>query len=159
MTPVSLRAGRPDDAVTMRGIHRRAKSSHGYTDAQMEQFAAEVTETLTSDLIASNAFVIAEQAGNMVGFAGVLDTGDPETLHLEYLFIDPDAQGSGIGRRLFEWAVEEATARGVAALEFHSDPHVTGFYDRLGATRVGETPSSVIEGWSIPKYRYELPAI
>ena len=142
----------------MRGIHRRAKASHGYTDEQMEQFATEVAETPTSELIASKAFVIAEHEGSAVGFAGVLDTGNPETLHLEYLFIDPDAQGSGIGRMLFEWAVGEAANRGYAALEFHSDPHVTAFYDRLGAERIGETPSSVIEHWSIPKYRYEIQA-
>ncbi len=156
MTPVSVRAGRPEDAVAMRGIHRRAKASHGYTDEQMEQFAAEVAGTLTPELIASNAFVVAEGAGHPVGFAGLLDTGDPESLYLEYLFIDPEAQGSGIGRMLFEWAIDEAAGRGYVALEFHSDPHVTAFYDRLGATRIGETPSAVIENWLIPKYRYKI---
>ena len=42
---------------------------------------------------------------------------------------------------------------GAAALEIDADPHAAGFYERMGAVRIGETPSSLIPGRSLPRLR------
>lgn len=154
--PVSLRAAFPADLQILKSVYFRAKASHGYSADEMADFAAEVDETLTVETITHDAFAIAEMGGRAVGFVGVQDTGKPNALHMEFLFIDPEAQGQGVGRRLFDWAVEEVRRRGFAALEFQSDVNAAGFYERIGAVKISERPSTVIPGRMIPTYRFEV---
>lgn len=153
---ISVRAATVDDVGALKQVYWRAKASHGYSDQEMADFAAEVDETLTVETIANDAFAIADREGQPVGFVGVQDTGKPDALHMEFLFIDPDAQGMGVGRLLFDWAVDAVRRQGFAALEFQSDVHVTGFYERMGAVKISETPSTVIPGRMIPTYRYVI---
>lgn len=66
---------------------------------------------------------VAVWMGRVVGFS--LTTGT----HLDMLFIDPAAQGSGAGRAL----LEEAVARGVCSLEcFRANAPARRFYERAG---------------------------
>ena len=66
---------------------------------------------------------VAEVDGRVVGFA--LATGG----HLDMLFIDPAAQGTGAGRAL----LAEAEARGVVSLEcFRANLAARRFYERAG---------------------------
>ena len=66
---------------------------------------------------------VAEAGGRVVGFS--LTTG----AHLDMLFIDPAAQGSGAGRAL----LAEAVARGVRSLEcFRANTAARRFYARAG---------------------------
>jgi ribosomal protein S18 acetylase RimI-like enzyme len=66
---------------------------------------------------------VAESGGRVVGFS--LVTG----AHLDMLFIDPEAQGTGAGRAL----LDEAVGRGVRTLECFRDNRLArGFYERLG---------------------------
>lgn len=66
---------------------------------------------------------VAVGMGRVVGFS--LTTGT----HLDMLFIDPAAQGSGAGRAL----LEEAVARGVCSLEcFRANAPARRFYERAG---------------------------
>lgn len=66
---------------------------------------------------------VATVAGRVVGFSLVTGT------HLDMLFIDPAAQGSGAGRAL----LEEAVARGVCSLEcFRENAPARRFYERAG---------------------------
>ena len=51
--------------------------------------------------------------------------------------------GRGIGRALFEHAVEQARRLGSHALKIESDPNAEGFYKRMGAHRVGETITAI----------------
>ena len=66
---------------------------------------------------------VAVAGGRVVGFS--LATGT----HLDMLFIDPAAQGSGAGRAL----LEEVVARGVCSLEcFRANAPARRFYERAG---------------------------
>jgi hypothetical protein len=42
-----------------------------------------------------------------------------------------------VGRALFEHSVEQARALGFCSLHIESDPNAEGFYERMGARRVG----------------------
>jgi hypothetical protein len=53
-------------------------------------------------------------------------------------------------------AVSRARAGGASALELDADPNAVGFYERMGARQVGETPSSVVPGRSLPRMRIDL---
>jgi ribosomal protein S18 acetylase RimI-like enzyme len=86
-----------------------------------------------------------------VGF--YLLTKESDGLHLDHLWIIPAAMGRGIGRALFEHAAEQARALGLATIKIEADPNAEGFYQRMGARRVG-TQVTEIEG-----ERRELPLL
>jgi putative acetyltransferase len=66
---------------------------------------------------------LAESGGRVRGFSFVTGT------HLDMLFVDPAAQGTGAGRAL----LAEAEARGVASLEcFRANHAARRFYERAG---------------------------
>jgi len=69
------------------------------------------------------------------------------------VFIEPDAQGRGVGRVLFDWALATAAERGYDWLEWESDPNAAGFYEKMGGEKIGETKSTIIEGRVLPMYR------
>jgi GNAT superfamily N-acetyltransferase len=77
--------------------------------------------------------------------------GRPTGLRLDHLWIVPQAMHRGIGRQLFEHAVEEATRLGYSCIKIEADPNAEGFYKRMGAVRVGTRLSEV---WG---QRRELP--
>jgi predicted N-acetyltransferase YhbS len=57
------------------------------------------------------------------------------------MWVDPIEMRKGIGRALVHRICEEASDRGVTLLRIVSDPHAVGFYERMGAVRVGESDS------------------
>jgi GNAT superfamily N-acetyltransferase len=92
----------------------------------------------------------------VVGFYALERDGD--RFRQEDLFLAPSLIGHGLGRRLFEHAVQAARALGAAELLIESDPNAEGFYLlRMGAQRVGETVSRLTGTERIvPELRYAL---
>ena len=61
---------------------------------------------------------------------------------LEDLWLDPNAIGSGLGRRLFDHALATAATLGMSSLLIESDPNAEGFYLAMGAARIGQRASA-----------------
>jgi GNAT superfamily N-acetyltransferase len=150
---LTFRDALPNEAETLGAIFRRSKQSHGYDDAFMQALTDVGDFVIEPDLIARNTFRLAEMDGRVVGFAHLMPVDRPDTVYLEHLFIEPDAQGKGVGRALFDWALEEARAQGYAWLEWDSDPNAAAFYEKLGGEKIGEEKSTLVEGRKIPKFR------
>ncbi|MGI8998604.1 MAG: GNAT family N-acetyltransferase, partial [Candidatus Limnocylindria bacterium] len=109
---------------------------------------------LHADEIAQHEVWVAESPGAVpIGYHRVL-AGDPA--ELEDLWVEPDAIGSGVGRRLFQHAIEVAAGLGASAFEIVSDPHAVGFYERMGAVVIGEIPSMLVAGRTLPLLRLDL---
>lgn len=90
---------------------------------------------------------VAERDGHVVGtlqltlIPGLSRRGATRAL-IEAVRVHRDERGSGLGTRLFEWAVEEARRQGCAVVQLTSDATRTDahrFYERLGfaASHVG----------------------
>ena len=60
------------------------------------------------------------------------------------LFVEPDFIGAGVGRVLFQAAVQAAMARGWRRIYIESDPQSEGFYEQVGAVKVGERLSGSV---------------
>jgi GNAT superfamily N-acetyltransferase len=140
---------RPEHAGALTEIAFAAKRHWGYPERWMKNWRDVLT--VTSEFIASHKTYAATIAGHMVGFYA-LQLADG-TLHLQHLWVLPDAMGRGIGRALFRHALERARALGFQQLEVESDPNAEGFYERMGARRVGTV---VREG---ERQRRELPIL
>ena len=155
---VALRPARPDEADALTHLMVRAKASHGYDAETMRLFAPSLV--LTPGHIARDWVLVASAGddGAVLGFAHVERRDDPAVAWLEDLFVDPDAQGRGVGTLLWRAALDHARALGAAELRFDADPHATAFYERLGADVVGETHSTLIPGRTLPLMRYRLSA-
>lgn len=119
-------------------LARVSKSYWGYTQAQIDLWADDLT--VSAEQLASGRVVCAEVSGDIVGFFAL--THDDDAAELDHLWVTPDFIGRGLGRALFERAVEMAQQEGHCRLRIVSDPNARGFYARMGAVVVGEHPST-----------------
>ncbi len=62
---------------------------------------------------------------------------------LDNLWVLPEYMGQGIGRVLFEHAIERCKIRHVYVLKIEADPNAQSFYERMGARKVGEHQTQV----------------
>ena len=122
----------------------RSKASHGYDEAFIEACRRELTVDP-----AKPGIVVAEIGGVPAGMAEIFLSG--EKAELMKLFVEPAHQGKGVGRALFEWAVEQARQHGARALSWDGDPGAVAFYEKMGGVIVGRSPSGSIPGRTLPR--------
>jgi GNAT superfamily N-acetyltransferase len=81
--------------------------------------------------IAGGSLFVAEADEVILGFAAILprDDGNQE---LDALFVEPDQQRTGIGRKLVEYCAQAARAQGATALHVVGNPHAEAFYESCG---------------------------
>ena len=141
-----IRAAHPDEAERLSALALRSKAYWGYDDA----FMAACVEELTLDPaeLAAHRTVVAERDGRALGFATL--EGDAPSAVLGMLFVEPDAIGQGVGRRLFDHVSAVAGGLGCTGFRIDADPHAEPFYLAMGATRIGTTPSASVPGRLLP---------
>ena len=125
------------DAARLTAIAHAAKSHWDYPEAWIRSWSEQLTVT-RDDVDAQRVFLI-EERGETLGFYAL--SGHGATLELDHLWIDPPGIGRGLGRDLLEHACGEARNAGAKRIETDSDPFAEGFYERMGARRIGKTPA------------------
>lgn len=85
-------------------------------------------------------FLVARKAvGTVVGCAALVDAGDG-TAEIKRMFVDPDARGLKLGRRLMEALEALAREKGLAAIRLEtgiSQPEALGLYRSFGYREIG----------------------
>ncbi len=147
-----IRPARPEEAAHLTALSLRSKSIWGYDAAFMARCHALMR--LSAETILARPHFVAEQAGRILGFYGF--EPEEEGIGLDTMFVEPDAVRQGVGRALWEHAVETARALGHAALIVVSDPNAEGFYRRMGARLIGARPSEAEDGRLLPLLRLRL---
>lgn len=148
-----LRPAEPDEAAALTALALAAKASWGY-DADFMARCRDIM-AISPEAVAQHPYYVIEDAmTELLGFYG-FDFSDG-LLTLDWLFVAPAMQGSGLGRRLFEHAVAVARASGFGSFQITSDPHAEAFYQHLGARRCGSAPSDLYADRFLPILRYEL---
>ena len=87
-----------------------------------------------------NAFVVAERKGEVVGclqltFIPGLSRMGMERAQIESVRVAQSMRGEGLGRKLFEWAIDRARERGCGLVQLTTDKSrddAYGFYQSLG---------------------------
>jgi len=151
-----IRKAYSTDAPLLTSLAMRSKAHWGYSVEYMNAFRPELQ--IKSEWILSNPTFVAISHGHIVGFAGLLQTDDPHTGELYYLFITPECIGFGYGKNLWDRCLEECKNLKWTSLVIHSDPNAEAFYKKLGAVRIGEKPYPSIPGRMSPLLKYEIPA-
>lgn len=144
---------KPQEADALTEIAHAAKRHWGYPERWIHNWRDILT--MRPEFIAANVTYCAMEDARAVGF--YLLTNESDGLHLDHLWIAPHAMGRGIGRALFEHALEQARQLGQRTLRIEADPKAEGFYTRMGARRVGLNLTSV-EGQprELPLLQYDL---
>lgn len=76
-----------------------------------------------------------------MGFYALILRG--EKAELEHMWVAPAHIGEGVGKELFVHAMQQAAGENVSVVEISSDPNAEGFYQRMGAQRIGEVPAEM----------------
>ena len=148
-----VRPARPNEAGALTRLALRSKASWGYDGSFMSACVQELT-VRPSDLSLRPTFV-AEARGRSAGFYQLLVEGVLAEVTL--LFVEPEAQGSGVGRLLWRHLEAEAVSLGARRIAVVSDPNAAGFYLRMGTRRAGCRPSASLCGRMLPRFVKDLP--
>lgn len=127
------------EADTLSEIARTAKKHWGYPDHWIQHWRDDLT--ISPDYLGLNPVYVAEDDGKLVGFYALVVVQDKAVL--DHLWVTPEHIGSGVGKQLFLHAMQDAAKRNVTAVEISSDPHAEGFYQKMGAHRIGTTFSEI----------------
>jgi GNAT superfamily N-acetyltransferase len=147
-----LRA-KPEDARALSEVAHAAKRHWGYPERWIEAWHDILT--MRPEFVAANVAYAAVENGQVVGF--YILTTESDGIHLDHLWILPSAMDRGIGRILFQHAAGQTRTLGFRLIKIEADPNAEGFYQRMGARRVG-TSFSEVEGErrELPLLIYEL---
>ena len=143
----------PGDADALTRIAFASKQYWGYPERWISRWSE--TLTITPEFVRGNGVYAAVAGDEPIGFYALSGAG--YELELEHLWVMPAWIGSGVGRLLFEHAMDRATSRGAKHVEIEADPNAEGFYLRMGARRTGENVYE-IEGQrrALPRMVVEL---
>lgn len=150
---MQITRAKPEDADVLTEIAFSAKRHWGYPERWIQTWREILT--MRPEFIAANVAYFAMEDDRAVGFY-VLTT-ENDGVHLDHLWILPHALGRGIGRALFEHAALQAKRLGFQAIKIEADPNAEGFYQRMGATRVGTNITKIEgEGRELPLLIYQM---
>jgi len=138
----------PDDAATLTAVAHDAKRFWGYPEAWIRSWRDDLT--LDQAYIQSYLVYAIRDHDSLLGFYSLIPLDSMENVcDLDHLWVVPTAMGRGLGRALFEHAVDQARGRGARRFRILSDPHAEAFYHRMGARTVGRLDASIggVERW------------
>jgi len=147
-----IRRATLDEAFLLSDLAFRSKAYWGYKQSFMELCRRDLT--ILPDNITDNLVYVIEKDGQIVGFYEL--RGKVPEANLYWLFLDPKTIGCGYGKRLWLHVVEMAKDLGFEYMMIKSDPYAESFYERMGAERIGDLPSTAIPRLKLPLLRYQL---
>lgn len=134
-----IRTARTEDSLALTEIALNAKRHWGYPEHWIKHWEADLT--ISPEFIDNNHVYVAEQDGEIRGFYALCVAN--EKAELEHMWVTPEHIGTGIGKELFLDAMERAAQMNISEVELSADPNAAGFYERMGAEKIGEVDSSM----------------
>ena len=147
-----IRRALPEEADPLTQIALDAKRHWGYPEHWIKHWESDLT--VSADFIRDNHVYVAEHEDGIRGFYALSVSGNKA--ELEHMWVTPASIGTGIGKELFLNAMDRAATLEVREIEISADPNAAGFYERMGASQIGETESN-IDGQvrKLPRLRIE----
>ncbi len=147
-----IRRASTEEADKLTQIALDAKRYWGYPEHWIKHWESDLT--ISSDFIRDNEVYVAEKDGEIHGFYALCVSGNKA--ELEHMWVTPGLIGTGLGKELFLDAMDRAATLEVREIEISADPNAAGFYERMGASQIGETEAS-IDGQvrKLPRLRIE----
>ncbi len=136
---MKIELARTEHASELTEIAISAKRHWNYPDRWIELWTPSLT--ISTDYILQNETWMAVVNATPIGFYSL--HRDDEFLWLDNLWVLPAFMGQGIGKKLFQHAVERSRVLDVPILKIEADPNAQSFYEKMGAYKVGESRNQV----------------
>jgi GNAT superfamily N-acetyltransferase len=149
---ISFRRALPSEAGSLRDLVVRSMGHWDHPSAYLVE-ARQLMSLSAEDLHRDEAWV-AVVDGAVAGFYR-LSRAD-ECAEIEEFHLEPPMIGRGIGRRMFQHAVEHARVVGAQWLVWSTDINALGFYLRMGGEITGTEPSGIAGDEPLACMRLEL---
>jgi GNAT superfamily N-acetyltransferase len=131
-----IRPGTPNERAAVESLQFRASTElPAYRDAILQH---PDSIGLASELLTEGRVRVAETKDSLIGFS-VLLAPIADTMELDGLFVDPSWWRRGVGTALMLDAFCVARAEEAARIEVTANILATGFYEKLGFSRLHET--------------------
>jgi N-acetylglutamate synthase-like GNAT family acetyltransferase len=134
-----IRKASTENSDTLTQIAHDAKRHWGYPEHWIKHWESDLT--ITPEFIENNQVYVAEVDGEIRGFYALCVIDDKA--ELEHMWVQTAYIGTGIGKDLFLDAMERAAKMNVSEVELSADPNAAGFYERMGANRIGDVDSEI----------------
>ncbi|NJN80197.1 MAG: GNAT family N-acetyltransferase [Anaerolineales bacterium] len=128
-----------EHASILTEISISAKRHWNYPEAWIQHWLPILT--ISADYISTHEVWMMLDETKPIAFYSLSQNKD--TCELDHLWVLPDYIGKGIGKQLFNHALERCKKLGASVLKIESDPNAQTFYERMGATKVGENHSQL----------------
>ncbi|MCT9818973.1 ribosomal protein S18-alanine N-acetyltransferase [Microbacterium sp. W1N] len=149
---MTLRAATPADLDAIMTIERASFVRDAWSEQMM---AAELASP-------HNHYVVAEQAGRVIGYAGLRAPSGSHDGDIQTIALSADARGRGAGRELLTTLLEQASLRGVrdVFLDVRVDNTVAqSLYRSVGFREIGIRPNYyAAEGVDALVMQLDVPA-
>jgi GNAT superfamily N-acetyltransferase len=90
--------------------------------------------------------------GAIAGAFGVIAADLADRAHLNWILVDPAAQGAGLGRAIMAETRRRAEAAGRAWVDIAASHRSAPFFSRFGARELSRTP----DGWGPGMHRVDM---
>ncbi len=141
MTAPVIRRAREEDAEAVSALIRRTlriSNLADYGPEEIGRLCGIYGPEGVRERIASLAFYVLEENGAVLGCGAAGPGNGKDEIRLTSVFVDPDFQGRGYGRRIMETLENEA--RGARSVRLSASLTAAGFYRALGFVPLNETP-------------------
>jgi GNAT superfamily N-acetyltransferase len=129
----------PDQAGILTSITIASKRHWNYPEKWIQIWLPLLT--VTPEYILENETWVAVQNEKCVGYYSLKQDG--AFLWLDNLWVLPEFMGQGIGKGLFQHALERSTVLSATILKIEADPNAQNFYEKMGARKIGEHHTEV----------------
>ena len=131
---ITIRYAFSSDSDRLTQITVASKRHWGYPEHWIQLWLPQLT--ISPEYISDHdAWIALADNVPAAWYSFVFDSG---SLWLDHLWVLPDYMGQGIGRRLFQHALERCRALGFSVLKIEADPNAQSFYEKMGAYKIGE---------------------
>jgi predicted N-acetyltransferase YhbS len=156
MAVYTVRLAKAEEQRELTRLAVRATMHAGYDEAFIDRSMPGFTITLP--MISANCVQVAQDDfGEIVGVVWVTPTALQGVALLHGLYVDPPRWKRGIGRVLFGAAVTHAKGIKSGAMMIYAEPSAEGFYERMGAIRIGQVPFYFSPEIELPHLLYIVP--
>jgi len=136
---ITIQRAIPEQAGELTALTVAAKRHWNYPEKWIQIWLPLLT--VTPDYIRENEAWVAVQNDRRIAYYSLKNDG--VLLWLDNLWVLPEFMRQGIGRDLFQHALERSRALGANTLRTESDPNAQNFYERMGARKIGEHQTEV----------------
>jgi ribosomal protein S18 acetylase RimI-like enzyme len=136
---LQIHRARPEQSEALTKIALAAKAYWGYPERWMQIWKPQLT--FSPEYFEETESWIAEISNIPIAFYTLLEKDG--SAWIENLWVSPEFIGRGVGKGLFQHALEQSRQRGCKTLRLEADPKATGFYEKMGMKKIGERVSEV----------------